>query len=364
MIYLYDLERQVATSCCVAATAIVWLAIGFLSIPISYAEGLSFDPSTRDLQRVVAFFEGEFDNRDQVWVETDARSQVPEAERHERIHSTHLRLDLPEFGEYVFYVEDYRDDDPQKVFRQRLVTFESARYDGVLMKLWFFKDPDAVRNSNRVAGDLERLTRADVTDIVGCDVYWLPQGDQYVGGMRSKACEWGEGRDRVYSQFDLVLAAESYWRLDRSFQAGSDKLVSGNPSGVPHKLNRARLFTCDVRFYGDLRFYSGSPSGKRPILPDEEYLALPIHNQGGSIQITRRKNGKRYTFRLNDKKHPYYETRSDFMFLSVSEEDDPFIAYSLHDRTAAYFGLHLGWMLVACERTTPPQASPFTPFKD
>lgn len=356
MIYLYDLERQVAASCRVAATAIVWLAIGFLSIPIGYAAGAPGDPSMRDLQRIVAWFEGEFDNRDQVWFEADTRSQYPDAGRHEHIHSTHLRLNLPEFGEYVFYVEDYRDDDPQKVFRQRLVTFESARYDGVLMKLWFFKDPDAVRNSNRVAGDLERLTRADVTDIVGCDVYWLPQGDQYVGGMRSKACEWGEGRDRVYSQFDLVLAAESYWRLDRSFQAGSDKLVSGNPSGVPHKLNRARLFTCDVRFYGD---YPESPH------PDnEEYLGLPIHNQGGSIQVTRRKNGKHYTFLLIDKKHPYYDERSDFMYFSVREEGGPIIAYSLDDRTAAYIGFHLGWMVVACERTSPPQAPPFAPFKE
>ena len=356
MIYLYDLERQVAASCRVAATAIVWLAIGFLSIPIGYAAGAPGDPSMRDLQRIVAWFEGEFDNRNQVWFQTDARSQFLEAGRHERLHSSHLRLDLPEFGEYVFYVEDYLDDDPQKIFRQRLVTFESARQDGVLMKLWFFKDPAALRSDNRVAGDLERLTHADVFDLAGCDVYWLPEGDQYVGGMRPKACEWDQGRVRVYSQFDLVLSAESYWRLDRSFRVDSDELTGGNPSGVPHKLDRARLFACDVRFYGDYP--------KSPHPDDEEYLGLPIHNQGGSIQVTHRKSGKRYTFRLIDKEFPYYEKRSDFMYFSVREEDNPFIVYSLHDRTAAYIGFHLGWMVATCERTTPPQAPPFTPFKE
>lgn len=349
------LGRSRLAGCRVPATTIAWLAISFAAAGAnSFAAAVSDDQSARDLQRIVAWFEGEFDNREQLWFEADQRSKVPEAVRHERVHATHRPVDLPEFGRHVFYVEEYLDDDPQKVFRQRLVTFESARHDGVRMKLWFLKDAAAVRGADRDPARLAKLTRADVTDLPGCDVYWLPQGDQYVGGMRAKACVFGEGSDRRYSQHDLILAAESYWRLDRIFAVDTDKLLMGNPAGVPHKLDRAKRFACDVRFYGTDNYLDG------PHPDDEEYLALPIHSQGGNLHVTRQKSSKAYTFRLNDKKYPYFEKRSDFMFLSVREAGKPFIAYSLHDRAAAYIGLHLGWMSVACERTNPPQLQPFT----
>ena len=306
------------------------------------------DPSSRDLQRLVAWFGGEFDNQEQIWFETEGRAATPVAERHERVHAVHRRVSLPTFGKHVFYVEEYLDDDPQKVFRQRLVTFESARQSGVRMKLWFFKDPGKVRGAQLDPSKLAGITREDVTDIEGCDVFWVLEGDQYVGGMKPRACVFGDAGERRYSQHDLVLSATKYWRVDRIFALESERLVSGHSAGVPHKLVRAKIFSCDVSFYAGN--YLAGPNPNDQIAEDQI-----IHSQGGTITIHRRSDDADYTLRLRDKEYPYFEQNPDFMFLSVRKGKEPFIAYSLHDPEAALIGFNLGWMSVFCERTDPPR---------
>jgi len=59
------------------------------------------DPFARDLKILTDWFEGEFDNEEQLWFENDPRSNTPEEERHIRLHTVHTRLDLPTFGEHV-----------------------------------------------------------------------------------------------------------------------------------------------------------------------------------------------------------------------------------------------------------------------
>ena len=65
------------------------------------------DPLARDLLVLTDWFEGEFDNEEQRWFQADPRSNTPEDERHVRVHATHQRIEAPEFGEHVFYVEEY-----------------------------------------------------------------------------------------------------------------------------------------------------------------------------------------------------------------------------------------------------------------
>jgi len=301
------------------------------------------DPSARDLVRLTQWFEGRFDNQEQIWFETEGRAEVAERDRHERVHAIHLRVDLPVFGPQVFYVEEYLDDDSAKVFRQRLVTFESARGEGVRMKLWFFKDAKAVRGAHNNPALLARVTPDDLTHLPECDVYWRADADQYSGSMRPKACVFGNGAERRYSQHDLTLSPSKYWRVDRTFFVDDDRLAVGNPSGVPHQLNRAKAFDCTVNFYGENYLRGPGPD-------DQRFAGQFLHSQGGSLQLQRRADGKTYLLRLRDKEYPYYTERSDFMFLSIRETGGPFIAYSLHDPDARFIGFNLGWSSVSCER--------------
>lgn len=327
---------------CRLVIAFTGAAVGSVSSVFAAGALAQDDPSARDLHRLVAWFDGDFDNQEQIWFENDYRSTVPAAERHKRVHAIHRRIDLPVFGPYVFYVEEYLDDDPARVFRQRLVSFESARETGVRMKIWFFKDPASVSGAHQDVARIAGLTHADVTSLAGCDVLWVLQGDQYVGGMKPRACIFGGDNERRYSQHDLILSSTKYWRTDRTFLLGSGELYEGHPTGVPHKMVRAKKFSCEISFYAGS--YLSGPHPDDQVISNQE-----VHSQGGTIKVTRRSDNTEYVFRLRDKEYPYYEKNPDFMFLSVRQGDGPSLAYSLHDPSATLIGFNLGWLSVFCE---------------
>ena len=72
-----------------------------------------------DMALMLKWFEGRFDNFTQVWEEKESKAEFP----HERIHSVFARVNLPTFGENVFYVQQFMDGEPAKIYRQRLYTF-------------------------------------------------------------------------------------------------------------------------------------------------------------------------------------------------------------------------------------------------
>ena len=331
------------------AIALIGAVASAASPVVTSAAPVQDDPSARDLQRLVAWFEGDFDNQEQVWFENERRSRVAVGERHERVHATHSRVNLPVFGQYVFYVEEYLDDDPARIFRQRLVTFESAREAGVRMRLWFFRQPANVVGAQKDAAKISGITRADVSEIAGCDVLWVLEGDQYVGGMQPRACVFGDKAERRYSQHDLILSATKYWRVDRTFLLDSGRLYQGHPAGVPHKMVRTKKFSCDINFYAGDYLQGPHPD-------DQAILDQEIHSQGGTIKVTRASDRKEYVFRLRDKEYPYFEENPDFMFLSVRRGNEPFLAYSLHDPAATLIGFNLGWLSVFCERMGSPRS--------
>lgn len=219
------------------------------------------------------------------------------------------------------------------------------------MKLWTFKDPAGVRGAHLDPSKLAHITPAALTALPsGCDVLWVLEGDQYVGGMRPRECVFGAGAKRLYSQHDLGLSPTKYWRLDSVILLESDELYRGHPSGVPHKLMRTKTFSCDIHFYSGE--YLSGPHPDDQIFPDRE-----IHSQGGTITVTRKADGKEYVFRLRDKEYPYYEENPDFMFLSLRQGSDPFLAYSLHDPTAKLIGFNLGWVSAFCNRIEYPRSA-------
>ena len=68
-----------------------------------------------DLERFLQWFPGEYDNHEQVWLD----GQTEGAEVHEHIHHIFAPVSIPALGENVFYVKQYSDGDPEKVYRMR-----------------------------------------------------------------------------------------------------------------------------------------------------------------------------------------------------------------------------------------------------
>lgn len=316
-----------------AAVALSW------ATPAAAQEGFPRDPHARDLLILTEWFEGEFDNEEQLWFEADPRSETPEQERHIRLHTMHRRLELPPFGEHVFYVEEYKDNDPEALVRQRLVVFSSQGLGGAIrMQQGFFKQPEAARGAQFDADKLADLGRDDVFFLDECDVYWRRVAGQYEGSMRPKACVFGEGAERRYSVHNLILSETKYWRVDATRLVADDSLHVGFDESKPTKLRRAKPFVCEV----NIRLEDGS--GQRA-------EGLRVHSQGGEQTVTREDNGEAYVLRLRDKEYPFYDTRPDFLFLSLRKQgEERSLAYVVSDADSRRLGVSFDGTLAHCYR--------------
>ena len=84
----------------------------------------------KDFQTMMAWFPGVYDNQEQVYFE--AEQEVDEALRHERIHHVFEPVDLPAFGEHVFYVQQHLNDDPAQIYRQRIYASRPDYKEGAI----------------------------------------------------------------------------------------------------------------------------------------------------------------------------------------------------------------------------------------
>lgn len=295
------------------------------------------NPLARDLVIITDWFAGEFDNEEQRWFESDPRANLPKAEHHSRLHTVHTRIALDTFGQHVFYVEEYQDNDPDNVTRQRLVIFSSsADQQTIRMQQGFFKKPENFRHFNQHSRP--DITTADVVFIPECDVFWSRTGSQFQGQMKPKSCVFGEGDDRRYAVHNLILSEDKYWRVDETYRVKDDTQYVGHPSSIPYKMNRAQRFICDAFF-------------STPDTPREEIKGLPLHNQGGTVDFTRSSDGSTFTLLMRTKEYPYYDTRPDFIYFSLRRKgEERSLAFVVADSLSRRVGLALPDMTFHCYR--------------
>lgn len=304
---------------------------------ISAAADDADNPFTRDLLIISDWFEGDFDNEEQLWfhVRSSADGETPV-----RIHTMHKRLDLPAFGEHVFYVEEYKDNDPSDIIRQRLVTFASDKEAGAIrMQQGFFKNGKALLGTHRDTSKAGGLTPEDVVFLSECDVFIRRVADQFEGSMKPKTCVFGEGDERRYSVHDITLSKSKFWRTDATYLVSDDSFFRGTPPGEPSQLRKARFYVCDFYFYGEDR-------RQQQVVKD-----LRIHSQGGIGKAVRESDGEAFEILLREKEYPYYSSRPDFIYYSLRKEGQRRSeAYGVADPVSRTFGVNAGHVGAFCHQ--------------
>ncbi len=224
-----------------------------------------------DLALMMTWFEGEFDNHLQV---LDEQENPPE-QAHERIHSIFAPVDLPAFGAHLFYVEQYTDGDPTKIYRNRLYSFSlNEAEQAIQLTIYSFADAAAVVGAHLDPSRLAGVTPETARTMPGCEVYWKKDGDRFIGYMKEGACRIASQRlgKTIVIGDDLVLTADEIWIGDRAVDEDGN-WVFGNRAGIQHQLKRSRPFQCWAVVQAE-----GA----------QEYTVrrgLALHDQGGSATI-------------------------------------------------------------------------------
>lgn len=294
------------------------------------------DPFARDLLILTDWFEGEFDNEEQIWFHHRSGA---DGEPPIRIHTIHKRVNMPVLGDHVFYVEEYRDHNPANIIRQRLVVFSSdLEENAIRVKQGFFKDAASIVGGHHSPEKIENLSEDAVWFMDACDVFLRRDVDQFEGGMKAKACVFGEGAERRYSVHNLAFSENKFWRTDQTFLVADDSFYSGTPINAPTKLRRSTPYICAFRFYDEDR--------------NEQLVAdLKVFSQGGTATAIRESDGASFDILIREKEYPYYDTRPDFMYYSIRRTGEQrSIAYGVADANSRQFGAFVGDMSVFCHR--------------
>lgn len=287
-----------------------------------------------DLELLARWFEGDFDNNQQVVDERDAKAARP----HERIHSVFARVDLPAFGRHVFYVQQYQDGDPTKLYRQRLYRLSTTPgAQAIQLDILSFPDEAAVVDAHEHPAKLAGLTPARMRSLPGCEVYWRRDGDAFIGSMTPGACRITSrttGQPIVISD-DLRLTADEIWISDRAHDA-SGAIVWGREDGVPHKLERARWLDCWT-------------VQRKDGTTDEFDMVrgLAVHDQGHTVRIRHAGMPERYSFDLARLRS--VQGQVPVLRLAIFETGNPqSIAYAWAERDAWRIGINLRYVQVGC----------------
>ena len=251
----------------------------------------------KDFRTMMQWFPGVYDNQEQVYFE--AEQEVDEALRHERIHHVFEPVDLPAFGEHVFYVQQHLNDDPAEIYRQRIYTFQPDYDEGaVRLTIHIPNDVaslvDAHLDPTKLTGLLPEQTRV----LPGCDVFWRRQDNHFVGYMRPNACSYvsSESGTRTIFNDDLLLTENALWISDRAEDEEGNR-VFGHPTGVPHKNRKARRFEC----WMTAMQRDGEWTSRR---------GLEIYDQGGMVWLeTEEQPPEKVGIKMRNVRWPYGNNR-------------------------------------------------------
>ena len=315
-------------------TTTALLAISMFAAPAFADQEAVLD---RDLRTFLEWFPGVYDNQEQVYFEQ--AQGVPEDEQHERIHHTFAPVDLPSFGEHVFYVQQYLDDDPTKIYRQRIYVF-TADYEENAIRLAIHTPDDvaALVDAHLDQSKLDGLTPDDTTNRPGCDVFWRKRAAEFDGQMKPGACSFVSQRSgkRIIIDDDLILTENEIWISDRAVDEDGN-YVFGNKAGIPHKNIKARRFVCWIaaqeRNETDWTF-------KRD---------LEIWDQGGTIWIdTEEDDVQTVGIKLRNVRWPSGNNRDSFVMYAYRKGEDRAVSYVWSEPTATRLALNLRWMQASC----------------
>lgn len=288
----------------------------------------------RDLPALVAMFEGEWDNAEQVGFSEELG--FPDGAPPTRRHVTIRRVEAPGLGPLVLKLDEYRDNDPADVGRQRFYAF-AVDAERRAIRMDSFTPP-----GERLAADanLSDLTPASMRRNPGCETLWRRSADQFVGWIEDGACSVRTPAGTTLAiGAEIVLSTAQLWMTETVRDAEGRDLTPDAPD-VPVQYRRATAFTCWIAV-------------PRQAPQDGWFSArdLAIHDQGGEIWITTDEATSRtFGFRMRNVRWPTGQNADALTLYVHDERDAPAISYAWASPDATRIGINLRTLQGSCSR--------------
>jgi hypothetical protein len=270
----------------------------------------------RTAEDLAALWDGAYDTANQV--NFQERFNLPEEGWVARHHKIFARVDLPAFGPYVTYVEQYAGAPPEQLVRQRLYVHRiDADAGQVVTDIYAFseKDAAAVAGAHADPAKLSKITPKRLTKLPdGCAIRWQRRGEVFTGTQTPDDCLYTpEGFGQQVRLRDTITLTAGAMTTETEILAEDGSVLMANALGVAEVARRARPFTCML--------LALNPAMEQRF---ERYADIKMHDQGGEFVVTTQHTPpKELNVRLL-KIVPPAGTSRDTLIMTLSEKNDLF----------------------------------------
>jgi CpeT/CpcT family (DUF1001) len=334
---------------------------GVLTLLCSGCASIAEEPArteAKDLQRLVDWFAGEWDNHEQVWQQKGDANDTKREKIDDPIPHTHhifAPVKAPKIGEHIFYVQQYGDGDPAKIYRQRVYRFSADEKErAVKLEIFTPLDEKAFINAHLKPDVFATLDATALKAAPGCEVYWRYQAasTEYEGTMKPGACHFISQRSgkRIFVTDTLKLTPNEIWINDQA-RDESGNHVFGSKTNTPVKNRKVRYFTGWVYFNRagkDAKPTDKDFSGRRDLITHTEGQYIPVLFDDGTPS----------PYLLQLAQLTYQNTKTPILKLALVDKDTKkSITYIWANTDASRIGMNLGWFQVGL--TQKPERTAF-----
>lgn len=153
------------------------------------------------------------------------------------LQSHYIKLNNPEIGENVLYVEEYRGHQPDSTYRQRIYTINVDSTNTIRVKMYPFKDKKKYVGAWRDVALLHGLKADEIIafpDI--CDLQVEKDGDVYYMRMNGEDCAFG---DRVFN-YEVRLSKDVFSYHDKISSKATGETIETAADYAYHNLDRIK----------------------------------------------------------------------------------------------------------------------------
>lgn len=170
----------------------------------------TYNTLQQDLDTLLAWFPGEYDNHEQVYKE--ATDKIEANKRHRQTHHIFHEVQLDFIPGRKLYAQQSQHYDLNDLYRQRIYAFEIVEKEqAIRLRIYTPKEPKKLINGHLKPEVFEDLTEDDFFLKPGCDVFWKKEGSFFKGYLKKNECNYYSDRfgKQVYLNETLILRKDA-----------------------------------------------------------------------------------------------------------------------------------------------------------
>lgn len=281
------------------------------------AQETGFGYLERELFYIMKIWPGEYDNQEQVSYDTNAA--LGDAISTPRVHSLVARIEAPDFGDHVVFVQEQYFADGEPAYRQWLYRLQADDVAKSVRAVPYIVTGPLIDRSS-----IGSIDTASVSIINGCDLLLRRDAEALTGAHATDTCT------------DKMLAGKRMHISKDMFG-----VMPADSTATLRQMERARWFACMIDVPKDI-----------PGRSNHTQHYMTIHDQGGQYEFTH-PDGREMTLLMRNTWS--YGMHRETFFIGVFEGGvaGKLLVYSWGEPGADRIGMNPGYIRIQCDLDTP-----------